>query len=145
MWNSAQREKVNFYFSATREGSRIYITKNRDLFHLWWKENLVKHKKFFNYYDHDFTHNFPGVLKFHLSKKSNKYVMFIVISALELLWNKRNQTIRKKNGIWIWIQLPLNEDRLKISSKKSTFNLLRNYLKLHKHQLSSLKNKKPRI
>ena len=38
-----------------------------------------------------------------------------------------------------WIQLPFNENRMKISIKKQTFNLPRNYLKIYKHQISSLK------
>ena len=72
MSNSAQREKFNFYFSATREANRTFITNNRDLFHLWWKENLVKHEKISKNYDHDCSHKFSGVLKFHVSTKSNK-------------------------------------------------------------------------
>ena len=70
--------------------------------------------------------------------------MLSVTSQLELFWNKRDRTVTKRNGIWIWIQLPFNENRIKISIKKSTFNLPINHLKLYKHQLSlSLKNYKP--
>ena len=38
---------------ATREVTRIYvfITNNCLSFHLWWKKNLVKHKKLSNYYE----------------------------------------------------------------------------------------------
>ena len=31
----------------------MFITYNRALFHLWWKENLVKHQKVTKYYAHD--------------------------------------------------------------------------------------------
>ena len=31
----------------------MFITKNRHSFHLWWKENLVKYKKFSKYYAQD--------------------------------------------------------------------------------------------
>ena len=60
MSNSAQQEKFSYYFSATRDANRIYITSNLDLFHLWGKENLVKHEKVSKYYDHDCTHKFSG-------------------------------------------------------------------------------------
>ena len=69
--------------------------------------------------------------------------MLSVTSRLELFRRKRDQTVRKRNGIWIWIQLPFNENHMKVSIKKSAFNLLRNYLKVYKHQLSSLKSYKP--
>ena len=29
----------------------MFIANNRDSFHLWWKENLVKHQKVSKYYD----------------------------------------------------------------------------------------------
>ena len=33
----------------------MFITKNQALFHLRYKENLVKHQKVSEYYDHDFS------------------------------------------------------------------------------------------
>ena len=31
----------------------MFITNNHGLFHLWWKEDLVKHQKVSKFYDHD--------------------------------------------------------------------------------------------
>ena len=31
----------------------LFITNNHDSFHLWWKENLVKHQKVLKYYGQD--------------------------------------------------------------------------------------------
>ena len=31
----------------------MFISNNQGLFHLWWKENLLKRQKLPNYYDHD--------------------------------------------------------------------------------------------
>ena len=76
----------------------------------------------------------------------------------EPFWNRRDRTVRKRNEMWIWIQLPFNETRIRISIKKSTLDLPWNYRninfhhwkmigtstfiieKLSEHQLSSLKN-----
>ena len=33
--------------------STIFISNNRALFHLWWKENLIKHQKVSKYYEND--------------------------------------------------------------------------------------------
>ena len=66
--------------------------------------------------------------------------MLNVTPGSELFWNRRDQTVRKGHAMWIWIQLPFNENEIKISIKKSTFDLLWNYLKLCEHQLSSSKN-----
>ena len=41
MWNNTLREKFNFYFT-------MFISNNDTLFHLWWKENLVKYRKSIN-------------------------------------------------------------------------------------------------
>ena len=35
----------------------IFISNNHASFHLWWKENLVEHRKFSKYYDHDCRSN----------------------------------------------------------------------------------------
>ena len=69
--------------------------------------------------------------------------MLGVTSGSELFWNRRDWTVRKGDDMWIWIQLPFNENRMKISIKKATFDLPWNYLKLCKYQLSSLENQKP--
>ena len=37
----------------------IFITNNRVSFHLWWNENLVKHRKVSKYYNHDCLQNSP--------------------------------------------------------------------------------------
>ena len=70
----------------------------------------------------------------------NKQVMLSVALGSELFCNRSDQTVRKGSGSWIWIQLPFNENRMKISIKKSNFSLPWNYLKLCEHQLLSLKN-----
>ena len=44
--------------------------------------------------------------------------MLGVTSGSELFWNRRNWTVRKGNGMWIWIQLPFNENRMEILIKK---------------------------
>ena len=44
--------------------------------------------------------------------------------------NSSNQAARNGNAMWIYIQVPFNENRMKISIKKSTFDLTWNYLKL---------------
>ena len=51
--------------------------------------------------------------------------------------------MRKENAMWIYIQLSFNENCMKISIKKLTFDLPWNYLQLSEHQPSSLKNEKP--
>ena len=63
--------------------------------------------------------------------------------GLGMFWNKRDWTVRKGDGMWIWDQLPFNENRKKISIKKAIFDLPWNYLKLYKYQLSLLENQKP--
>ena len=70
----------------------------------------------------------------------NKQVMLSVALGSELFCNRSDQTVRKGSGSWIWIQLPFNENRMKISIKKSNFSLPWNYLKLCENQLLSLKN-----
>ena len=67
------------------------------------------------------------------------------ISASDLIWNRRDWTVRKGNGVWIWIQLPFNENCIKISNKNSAFDLPRNYLKLCEYQHSSFKKLKTSI
>ena len=64
---------------ATREATRMYqfITNNKASLHLWWKKNLVKHKKVTKYYKNDWIlenkkyymmHNLKRLFtKFHLS------------------------------------------------------------------------------
>ena len=34
-------------------GNTVFISNNRASFHLWWKENLVKHQKVSKYYEND--------------------------------------------------------------------------------------------
>ena len=36
----------------------MFITNNHNEFHLWWKENLVKHQKVSKYYDQDCSKTF---------------------------------------------------------------------------------------
>ena len=69
--------------------------------------------------------------------------MLGVTSGSELFWNRMNRSGRNGNIMWIFTQLPFNENRMKISIKKSALDLPCNYPKLSKYQFSSLKNKKP--
>ena len=69
--------------------------------------------------------------------------MLGVTSGSELFWNRRNRSVRNGNIMWICTQLPFNENRMKISIKKSALDLPCNCPKLSKYQFSSLKNKKP--
>ena len=56
--------KLSWYFlisSVVRELVRqlvytMFIGNNRASFHLWWKENLVKHQKVLKYYENDCRH-----------------------------------------------------------------------------------------
>ena len=43
----------------------------------------MKHEKVSKYYDHDCPHKFFGVLIFHVSNKSNKWVMLSLTSGLD--------------------------------------------------------------
>ena len=88
-------------------------------------------------------HKYSSALKFNFPNKSNKQLMLSVTWGSELFWNRRDWTMRKRDGMWIWIQLPFIKNRMKISIKKATFGLPWNYLKLCKYQLSTLKNQKP--
>ena len=36
----------------------MFVTNNWALFHLWWKEDLVKHQKVSKYYENDCLQNF---------------------------------------------------------------------------------------
>ena len=46
-----------------------FISNNRELFHLWWKENLVNHQKVSKYYENDCRiclHKFLKFLRYFL-------------------------------------------------------------------------------
>ena len=68
--------------------------------------------------------------------------MLGVTSGSKLFWNRRNWTLRKAYTMWTWIQLPCKKECMKILVKKSTFDLLWNYLTLCERQLASLKKLK---
>ena len=53
----------------------MFISNNRASFHLWWKKNLVKHKKVSEYYENDcsianlvqeFPHELPNDLRLRI-------------------------------------------------------------------------------
>ena len=49
-----------------------------------------------------------------------KYIYFnclLVLTSSELFWNRRDRSVRKGYTMWIWIKLPFNENRMKISIK----------------------------
>ena len=62
--------------------------------------------------------------------------MLGVTSGPELIWNRRDWTVRKGNGMWILIQLPFNENYMTVSIKNSAFHLPWNYLKSYEYQLN---------
>ena len=68
--------------------------------------------------------------------------MLGVTSGSKLIWNRSDWTVRKGNDVWIWIQLPFNENRIKISVKNSNLDLPWNYQKLCEYQSWSLKKTK---
>ena len=47
----------------------MFISNNRTSFHLWWKENLVKHPKVSKYYEADCLQNFILLFMFLLTAK----------------------------------------------------------------------------
>ena len=52
----------------------IFIINNHNSFHLWWKENLVKHQKVSKYYDWDCSNkNVNFATQFCLGSISNKF------------------------------------------------------------------------
>ena len=40
------------------------------MFHLWWKENLVKHQKVSKYYENDYLQNFILLCHYYVSINS---------------------------------------------------------------------------
>ena len=64
----------------------MFITYNHDSFHLWWKENFVKHQKVSKYYGQDCS---------FLSKRTEELIMFIfqVLNLISLLL-PRNGNLR---------------------------------------------------
>ena len=45
----------------------MFITINHASFHLWLKRNLVKHKKVFKFFDHDYLQNFVSLFMISLT------------------------------------------------------------------------------
>ena len=48
----------------------MFISNNRALFHLWWKENLVKHQNVWKYYENDCRFEWSILLILSLKVKS---------------------------------------------------------------------------
>ena len=72
----------------------MLISNNRTSFHLWWKENLVKHWKVSKYYETDCLQNFLSLFMFLLTAKSVKKshilarMFFIFLKkVLKQTWN----------------------------------------------------------
>ena len=72
----------------------MFITNNHALFHLWWKETLVKHLNVSKYYGHDLYSNLKlqnSIVKFTVSVFNQKYPFWAnsiqIIKILSLNWN----------------------------------------------------------
>ena len=96
---------------------RLHISKWKVLYCSWMLCKLLCISVFFT------THKFSLALKFHVSNKSNKSVMLSETSWSELIWNRKDWTVRKGNALWIWIQLSFIKNRMKISIKNFWFTL----------------------
>ena len=82
---------------GTRCATRKYMffTNNYALFHLWLKENLVKHQRVSKYYDYDFLHNFfllllMSLLTAPVVKSSHILagIFFTFLKNAQLYWDK---------------------------------------------------------
>ena len=111
--------------SATGEAIHIYtmlITNNHDLFHLWWKENYVKHKKNSKCYDQDCLKNF--ILHFKVFIKSSNFQKQS-FCGWNLLYLSKNMSYIKIQRLWI-PNVDVSEKIRKINIKyqiKQTFSL----------------------
>ena len=73
------------------------------MFHLWWKENLIKHLKVSKYYEKDCLQNFLLLFLLLLTAKLVKnghiqariYVIFLK-NALKQTWNSFNTKFRRQ-------------------------------------------------
>ena len=73
----------------------MFVANNYASFHLWWKENLLKHQKVSKYYDHvcryqiSATNNFDNLdqtpQKGYFQSKTNKMNTAIELGILELV------------------------------------------------------------
>ena len=54
----------------------MFVTNNWALFHLWWKEDLVKHQKVSKYYEKDCLQNFLMLFMSLLTASIVKTVKF---------------------------------------------------------------------
>ena len=72
----------------------MLISNNRALFHLWWKENLVKHQKVSKYYENDCT----------IQRKENSDVEIVSISLLNGIEERDLNEVKFLDGsLWkIW-------------------------------------------
>lgn len=61
-------------------------------------------------------------------------------SVSELLLSRKARAVSTGNVMWIWIQSLFNENDMKISNEKSTFDIPWYSLKLSEYQLSLLNN-----
>ena len=68
--------------SATRERRLVYsifITNNRALFRLWWKENLVKYHKVSKYYVHDCVYPSPTIYVAHKTQRQSYGIHDLIV------------------------------------------------------------------
>ena len=67
----------------------MFVSNNCASFHLWWKENLIKHEKILKYYENDCLQNFLMLFMYLLiakfAKKSHIYARIYFISLKNVL------------------------------------------------------------
>ena len=75
----------------------MFISNNRQSFHLWWKENLVNHLKLSKYYETDCLQSFLLLFMLLLTAKFAKHShilarIFIIFlkNVLKKTWNSLN-------------------------------------------------------
>ena len=113
----------------------MFISYNRPSFHLWWKENLVNHRKVSKYYETDcrsrldvFDEQFCWYLVYLLTYKmlwicKNISTLTVVVSDLmKYISNKQNEFKKPYNNFLFEI-------------KKSTIMFLTHYKKINQSNL----------
>ena len=85
----------------------MFITNNRPLFHLWWKEDLVKHQQVLNNYENDSLQNFVLVFisliptKFVKNSHIWAKIYFIFLeNVLKQTWNSFNTNFQDQWKSW---------------------------------------------
>ena len=70
----------------------MFLSNNGPSFHLWWKENLVKHREVSKYYETDCLQNFILLFMLLLTTKFVKTIIFRIEFCLSCEKNVLKQT-----------------------------------------------------